>query len=116
MYIMFPIGWMYYFGTNLDDKFSVKDFWPTKEQLNKIPTEREDIAEEVERMKRRRLHLRDQRLREEAEQARLESGVVLQSQNERTLRGGPLDQYGENVAKAISREGSGWFTWGRSRS
>jgi Pet100 len=43
MYIMFPIGVMYYFGTNMDNKFSVQGFWPSREQSHKIPTERQDI-------------------------------------------------------------------------
>ena len=52
MYIMFPIGWMYYFGTNLEDRFSVPDFWPKQENSHKIPFEREEIKQELERMKR----------------------------------------------------------------
>ncbi|KAL1306363.1 hypothetical protein AAFC00_005076 [Neodothiora populina] len=55
MYIFFPIGWMYYFGTNLDQRFSVPDFWPKKNETNQIPFEREDIKEELERLKARRL-------------------------------------------------------------
>lgn len=49
---MFPIGWMYYFGTNLENRFSVEGFWPTAEQSHKIPYEREDIKAEVERIQR----------------------------------------------------------------
>ncbi|KAF1810299.1 hypothetical protein P152DRAFT_421525 [Eremomyces bilateralis CBS 781.70] len=64
-YIMFPIGIMYYFGTNLDSKFSVDGFWPSKEQSNKIPTEPEDIRAELERLRRRRLERRATRLAEE---------------------------------------------------
>lgn len=52
MYILFPIGWMYYFGTNLEDRFSVPDFWPKQEQSHKIPFEREEIQSELERMRR----------------------------------------------------------------
>lgn len=66
MYILFPIGIMYYFGTNLDKKFTVPDFWPRPEQTNKIPYEREDIAEELERLKARRLERRQMRLQAEA--------------------------------------------------
>jgi protein PET100 len=62
MYIMFPIGVMYYFGTNLDSKFSVPGFWPSREQSNKIPTEKEEIDAELERLKARRLALRQMRL------------------------------------------------------
>ncbi|EXJ80434.1 hypothetical protein A1O1_08579 [Capronia coronata CBS 617.96] len=50
IYLAFPIGYMYYFGTNLEERFSVPDFWPTQEQSNKIPYEREEIKAEVERI------------------------------------------------------------------
>lgn len=43
---------MYYFGTNLENRFSVPGFWPTQEQGHKIPYEREDIKAEVERIQR----------------------------------------------------------------
>lgn len=51
MYILFPIGWMYYFGTNLDDRFKVKGFWPTEEQSHKIPLDKEEIDKELARMR-----------------------------------------------------------------
>ena len=47
MYILFPIGWMYYFGTNLDDRFNVAGFWPSAEQSHKIPLEKEEIDREL---------------------------------------------------------------------
>ncbi|EEQ91575.1 hypothetical protein RJZ56_006032 [Blastomyces dermatitidis] len=50
IYILFPIGWMYYFGTNLEERFSVPGFWPTKEQSHKIPLELGDIEKELARM------------------------------------------------------------------
>jgi protein PET100 len=65
MYIMFPIGIMYYFGTNMDNKFSVQGFWPTREQSHKIPTEKQDIDAELEILKARRLALRQMRLEKE---------------------------------------------------
>ena len=65
LYIMFPIGWMYYFGVNPEQRFSVPDFWPKPEQTNRIPYEREDIKAELDRLKRRRLELREQRLQKE---------------------------------------------------
>lgn len=113
---MFPIGWMYYFGTNLDNKFSVKDFWPTKEQLNKIPTEREDISAEVERMKRRRLQLREIRLAEEALEAESQEPSIRMPVTRALAQGGQLDQLGDNVARAVEREGKGWMDWVRGRS
>ena len=51
MYILFPIGWMYYFGTNLEERFSVPGFWPTAEQSHKIPETKEDIEAELSRMR-----------------------------------------------------------------
>lgn len=53
MYILFPIGIMYYFGTNLDGKFTVPDFWPKAGQTHKIPYERDEIKKELERLKER---------------------------------------------------------------
>jgi protein PET100, fungi type len=52
MYLAFPIGWMYYFGTNLDERFKVPDFWPTQEQSHKLPYDKEDIKAEIDRMNR----------------------------------------------------------------
>lgn len=65
MYITFPIGWMYYFGTNLDNRFSVPDFWPKPEETNKVPFDREDIGKELDRLRNRRLRLRDERMERE---------------------------------------------------
>ncbi|KAF2216311.1 hypothetical protein CERZMDRAFT_6689, partial [Cercospora zeae-maydis SCOH1-5] len=65
MYIMFPIGFMYYFGINLDSRFSVPDFWPKKGQTHEIPFERDEIKEEIERLKQRRLAARARRLQAE---------------------------------------------------
>ena len=62
---MFPIGWMYYFGTNLEERFSVPDFWPAPESTHKIPFEREEIKAEVEKLKAKRLAKRARRLQEE---------------------------------------------------
>ena len=77
---MFPIGWMYYFGTNLENRFSVSDFWPTQEQSHKIPFEREEIKAEVERIQRemRRRKERDAALlqaKEAFKQSRGEEGA-----------------------------------------
>jgi protein PET100 len=63
MYIMFPIAVMYYYGTNLDRRFSVPGFWPKPEQTNRIPFEKDEIKSELERLKQKRLWLREQRLR-----------------------------------------------------
>ncbi|MCJ1353507.1 MAG: hypothetical protein MMC33_003493 [Icmadophila ericetorum] len=62
---MFPIAWMYYFGTNLENRFSVNDFWPKPETTHKIPFEKEEIKGELERLRARRLARRARRLEEE---------------------------------------------------
>ncbi|KAH7125618.1 mitochondrial cytochrome c oxidase assembly factor [Dendryphion nanum] len=73
MYILFPIGIMYYFGTNLDGKFSVPDFWPKEGQTHKIPYEREEIKKELERLKAQNLERRRIRMAEEARKAAFEN-------------------------------------------
>lgn len=62
---MFPICFMYYYGVNLDSRFAVPDFWPKKEETNRIPFEKDEIKSELERLRARRLYLREQRLREQ---------------------------------------------------
>ena len=100
MYIFFPISIMYYFGANLDRRFSVPDFWPKPEQSHKIPFDREDIDKEIARLRERRLAARARRLEEE----KLEEGVegsskpeVLQAIKEAELREGG--------------QGRGWTGW-----
>lgn len=66
MYIMFPIGWMYYFGTNLEERFRVPDFWPKEEQSHKIPIEKSEIEKELARMKQ----AKERRLLERQERAK----------------------------------------------
>lgn len=78
MYILFPIGWMYYFGTNLDDRFKVKGFWPTEEQSHKIPLDKEEIDKELARM-RMMDNLRRER---EAAQAQAQAQVQAQASSE----------------------------------
>lgn len=58
---------MYYFGTNLDGRFNVPDFWPKPEQTHKIPFERDEIAKEIERLKARNLEVKRRREAEEAQ-------------------------------------------------
>jgi len=53
---------MYYYGTNLDRRFSVPDFWPKPNQTHKIPFERDEIRSELERLKQKRLYSREKRL------------------------------------------------------
>ena len=62
---MFPIGIMYYYGTNLDEKFSVPGFWPKPENTHRIPYEREEMDKLLDELKQKRLANRDRRLQEE---------------------------------------------------
>jgi protein PET100 len=79
VYILFPIGWMYYFGTNLDERFSVPGFWPTTEQSHKIPLEKEEIDRELARMRMAAAIQRERRLeREPAEAAQTQAGTTTQ--------------------------------------
>ncbi|KAK2762884.1 hypothetical protein FQN53_007434 [Emmonsiellopsis sp. PD_33] len=64
VYILFPIGWMYYFGTNLEERFSVPDFWPKPEQSHKIPFEIGEIEKELARMNKQKA-IRAQKAAEE---------------------------------------------------
>jgi len=64
LYLAFPIGYMYYFGTNLENRFAVRDFWPTQEQSHKIPLEKEEIKAEIERHQRVMREVKVQRERE----------------------------------------------------
>lgn len=65
MYIMFPIGIMFYYGHNLDARFKVADFWPKPEQTHKIPFERDEIKSELARLREKRLAIREMRLKRE---------------------------------------------------
>lgn len=49
-YVMFPIGIMYYFGTNIEERFAVPNFWPKPEECNKIPHDRDEIRAEYDRI------------------------------------------------------------------
>lgn len=83
MYIMFPIGIMFYFGTNLDQRFAVPEFWPKPEQSNRVPFEREEIEAELARLRARRLYLRDRRLEQEAAmKARADANAAAAVRNE----------------------------------
>lgn len=83
---MFPIGIMYYFGTSLDSKFKVPDFWPGPEQTHKIPFERDEIDKEIARLRARRLAARDRRLELERINGDTES---MESQDEQASNSKP---------------------------
>lgn len=60
---------MYYFGTNLEERFSVPDFWPKPEQSHKIPLDREEIDAELQRMGRqKKLRLQMRQAQEQAQE------------------------------------------------
>ncbi|KAK5468072.1 hypothetical protein LTS15_001045 [Exophiala xenobiotica] len=80
MYLAFPIGYMYYFGTNLENRFSVPGFWPTQEQSHKIPFEREEIRAEVQRIQQKMADLRT-RLPLEQQQRLKDRGTEVPEQN-----------------------------------
>ncbi|GAM83740.1 hypothetical protein ANO11243_017300 [Dothideomycetidae sp. 11243] len=100
---------MYYFGTNLDEKFAVPDFWPKKDETHKIPYDRKEIEEELERLKARRLAARARRLDIEGHNpqpssAPREGSAILQSL-----------QHQENITPVAPTNGSsststGWFS------
>ena len=57
---------MYYFGTNLDNRFAVPGFWPTQQQSNRVPFEREEIEAEVKRIAKQTEEVVKSRRKEEA--------------------------------------------------
>nr|OQO20110.1 hypothetical protein B0A51_11791 [Rachicladosporium sp. CCFEE 5018] len=111
MYIMFPIGIMYYFGTNLESRFSVPDFWPKEGSTHKIPFEREEITEELQRLKERRLAARAHRLAIESRGGSTEHFEHRQAEEAQPrpdiLAATKLDEPGKSgLAKA-----NGWSSW-----
>jgi protein PET100 len=62
---MFPIAIMYYFGTNLDNRFSVSGFWPKENETHKIPFDKKEIRSELERLRKKRLEMRAARVQTE---------------------------------------------------
>ena len=109
---------MYYFGTNLDETFSVPEFWPKPGQTHTIPFEKEEISEELERLKRRRLAARARRLELEGK----DPGAVDQTDFELEQQFTPspllrtLNNSGRPVSTldAIKREGT-WDWFSRSK-
>ncbi|CAI4219516.1 unnamed protein product [Parascedosporium putredinis] len=66
MYLLFPIGIMYHFGTNLDSRFAVEGFWPKPEETNKVPHSKEEIKAEYEKIVARQRVLMERRAMQEA--------------------------------------------------
>lgn len=76
---------MWYFGTNIDNRFTVPDLWPKPEQTHRIPFEKEDIRAELERLRKRRLEVRERRLARERVEKETRGG---EGENEDTRAGG----------------------------
>lgn len=87
---------MYYFGTNLESRFSVPDFWPAPETTHRIPFEREELNEMAEQLKAERLERRRRRLEqarvEIEEGARDEIPAVEQSEDAEQVRRGEVSR------------------------
>lgn len=87
---------MYYFGTNLDARFSVPDFWPPAEQSHTIPFEAEEVREEVLRMNALGRERRERREREARRKEGMGDGLE-----------GALDKLGKGEG-AAGEGGDGW--------
>ncbi|KAK4580327.1 hypothetical protein LTR86_000530 [Recurvomyces mirabilis] len=114
MYILFPIGIMYYFGTNLDSRFSTPDFWPKEGQTHVIPFEREDIKVELDRLKQRRLLNRARRM--ELEQSGQLPDETTRNRDEVEARGAreilsEVKTVEPEKSQFARESGKGWFGW-----
>jgi protein PET100 len=112
MYIMFPIGWMWYFGTNLETRFTVPDFWPEPGTTHTIPFEKEDLKAMGERLKADRVERRRRRL-EQARMEMREAGVEEKPQVEERL--GKVEQTGEAPASDVTSGVGAIEKWARGR-
>lgn len=114
MYIMFPIGWMYYFGTNLDERFSVPDFWPKENETHTIPFEKDEIQSELARLRARRLAARQRRFELEGKDAPVEQEINVQpSPILQSLRNAdaPTDHQQQPQQPPNNAQSQGWFSW-----
>lgn len=115
---------MYYFGTNLDRKFQIPDFWPKQNETHTIPFEKEEISEELERLKQRRLAVRARRLQYEGVSEEAASDIQTPEKPSAYLRSlqnssRPKEAIATPVANQVSQEpgqesgkgGKGWFGW-----
>ncbi|CAD0090440.1 unnamed protein product [Aureobasidium mustum] len=115
MYIMFPIGWMYYFGTNLDERFSIPDFWPKENETHHIPFEKDEIQSELARLRARRLAARQRRFELEGKDAPVEQHVDSQpSPILETLKNtdsASFQQPQQPEQSTNNSQSQGWFSW-----
>ncbi|THZ88870.1 hypothetical protein D6C84_00556 [Aureobasidium pullulans] len=115
MYIMFPIGWMYYFGTNLDERFSVPDFWPKENETHHIPFEKDEIQSELARLRARRLAARQRRFELEGNDSPVDQHVdaqpsaILQTLKKSDSSSVQHDHQSEQPAN--DSQSQGWFSW-----
>lgn len=115
MYIMFPIGWMYYFGTNLDERFSVPDFWPKENETHHIPFEKDEIQSELARLRARRLAARQRRFELEGNHSPVDQHVdaqpsaILQTLKNSDSSAVQHDHQSEQPAN--NSQSQGWFSW-----
>ncbi|THV70048.1 hypothetical protein D6C89_00045 [Aureobasidium pullulans] len=115
MYIMFPIGWMYYFGTNLDERFSVPDFWPKENETHHIPFEKDEIQSELARLRARRLAARQRRFELEGNDSPVDQHVDAQpSAILQTLKNSDdssVQHDHQSEQPANNSQSQGWFSW-----
>ena len=92
---------MYYFGTNLEARFQVPDFWPKPEETHKIPFEREEQVDFAKRLREARL--KNRRRRREME------GAVGDERGESAAEEVVIERMAdeERVAEAVSDRGFG---------
>lgn len=72
---------MYYFGLNLESRFSVPGFWPEPGTTHRIPFERDEIKALGERLREERLERRRRRLEREG------GGLVREEEEEEGKEG-----------------------------
>lgn len=112
---MFPIGWMYYFGTNLDERFSVPDFWPKENETHHIPFEKDEIQTELARLRARRLAARQRRFELEGNDSPVDQHVDAQpSAILQTLKNSDdssVQHDHQSEQPANNSQSQGWFSW-----
>ena len=79
---------MYYFGTNLENRFSVPDFWPEPGTTHKIPFEKEEQEELLNKLRAARLERRRKRLELERQAGNLEQEADVMSTAAQELMSG----------------------------
>lgn len=113
---MFPIGWMYYFGANLEERFSVPDFWPKENETHTIPFEKDEIQSELARLRARRLAARQRRFELEGNNEPVEQHIeptpspILESLRN-TDQSSSFQQPPQPEQPTNTTQSQGWFSW-----